>query len=433
MLKIGDFSRLTQIPIKTLRYYDEMGLLKPAEVDQFTGYRYYTLDQLPRLNRIIALKDSGFSLDQITQLLTSHLTATELRDLLRLKHLELQQQVEAARARLTRLEIRLKQIEMEDNMPNHEIITKKLEPQRVLAIRQLIPTLPDRAALFDEINTALRQHRLKPTAPHLLIYHHAGYRDTDLDLEIAIPIDSSAPDSLPLSATRQLTARTIPAINTALTCLLRGSYDQLNGVYTALNTYLHTHGHNYLGPAREVYLRTDAASPADYLTEVQYPIGEFTGETIVDGLKLPATWDDTNVQLPLSRRARTALEFASAEAIALQQPEITPTHVLLGLLRDTDGFAAQVLIRLGLTIDPLRAACPHSDSSTTAPTITAAARQIVTLAHTEAHQLGHDYIGTEHLLLALAHQHDPAVMRLLTARNITADHIRTIILQPLNH
>ena len=69
MFKIGEFSKLTQIPVKTLRYYDELGLLKPVEVDRFTGYRYYSAGQLPRLNRVLALKDLGFSLEQIFQLI----------------------------------------------------------------------------------------------------------------------------------------------------------------------------------------------------------------------------------------------------------------------------------------------------------------------------------------------------------------------------
>ena len=61
MFKIGDFSKLSRVSVKTLRYYDELGLLKPANVDDFTGYRYYVIDQMPRLNRILALKDLGFS------------------------------------------------------------------------------------------------------------------------------------------------------------------------------------------------------------------------------------------------------------------------------------------------------------------------------------------------------------------------------------
>jgi len=64
MLKIGEFSKLAQVSVKTLRYYDELGLLRPDWVDRYTGYRFYALQQLPRLNRILALRELGFSLAQ---------------------------------------------------------------------------------------------------------------------------------------------------------------------------------------------------------------------------------------------------------------------------------------------------------------------------------------------------------------------------------
>jgi DNA-binding transcriptional MerR regulator len=68
MLKIGDFSRLSLASVKALRYYDELGLLRPARVDELTGYRYYSASQLTRLNRILVLKDLGLSLQQIALL-----------------------------------------------------------------------------------------------------------------------------------------------------------------------------------------------------------------------------------------------------------------------------------------------------------------------------------------------------------------------------
>jgi len=113
MIKIGDFSRISRVPVKTLRYYDEVGLLKPVEVDRFTGYRYYSLDQLSRLNRILALKDLGFSLEQIAQLLDENLPAAQIRGMLRMKQAELQDRVREEQERLARVEARLRQIEQE--------------------------------------------------------------------------------------------------------------------------------------------------------------------------------------------------------------------------------------------------------------------------------------------------------------------------------
>ena len=93
MIKIGDFSKLSLVSIKTLRYYDEMGLLKPVHVDQFTGYRYYSASQLPRLHRILALKDLGFSLEQIARVLNEGVSLEQLRGMLRLRQVELQQRI----------------------------------------------------------------------------------------------------------------------------------------------------------------------------------------------------------------------------------------------------------------------------------------------------------------------------------------------------
>ncbi len=93
MLKIGDFSKLSLVSIKALRYYDELGLLKPVQVDEFTGYRYYSTSQLTRLNRILALKDMGLALEQIAQLLDQNVTPDQVRGMLKLRHIELEQQV----------------------------------------------------------------------------------------------------------------------------------------------------------------------------------------------------------------------------------------------------------------------------------------------------------------------------------------------------
>src|SRR5260221_4653105 len=93
MMRIGDFSKLSRVSIKPLRYYDEMGLLKPISIDGSTGYRSYAASQLPRLNRILALKDLGFSLQQIGQVLNEGVSSEQLHGMLRLKRAELQQQI----------------------------------------------------------------------------------------------------------------------------------------------------------------------------------------------------------------------------------------------------------------------------------------------------------------------------------------------------
>jgi DNA-binding transcriptional MerR regulator len=93
MLKIGDFSRLSQIGIHALRNYDRLGLLQPEQIDEFTGYRYYTLAQLPRAHRIMALKGMGLSLHQIGKMINESPSLAELQGMLQLKQAELEQRI----------------------------------------------------------------------------------------------------------------------------------------------------------------------------------------------------------------------------------------------------------------------------------------------------------------------------------------------------
>src|SRR5512142_3074554 len=113
MIKIGDFARLSQVSIVALRYYDEMDLLKPVKVDPFTSYRFYSADQLPRLNRILALKDLGFSLEQIKLMLAEGWSLEQLRGMLRMQRTEVERRLSDDRDRLSRIEARLRQIELE--------------------------------------------------------------------------------------------------------------------------------------------------------------------------------------------------------------------------------------------------------------------------------------------------------------------------------
>ena len=132
MIRIGDFSRLSRVSVKTLRFYDETDLLKPVEVDRYTGYRYYEYSQLARLNRILALKDLGFSLDEIRRLLEIGLPAEQLRGMLKLREAESKQRVQEEAERLRRIEARLKQIEQEDVMSKYDVVIKKIEALKVV-------------------------------------------------------------------------------------------------------------------------------------------------------------------------------------------------------------------------------------------------------------------------------------------------------------
>ena len=135
MVRIGIFARLSEISIKTLRHYGAIGLLAPAYVDDWSGYRYYALDQLPRLCRILALKDLVFSLDGIAGLLRWNMMAGEMTRLFRDKQGEMQKRVAEEQTRLARVEIRLRQLEQEKTMSNFDVRLKKVEPMICMSRR----------------------------------------------------------------------------------------------------------------------------------------------------------------------------------------------------------------------------------------------------------------------------------------------------------
>jgi DNA-binding transcriptional MerR regulator len=151
MFKIGDFSRLSRISVKALRFYDEIGLLKPVQVDQFTSYRYYSADQLPRLNYILALKDTGLSLEEIATLINNSLNPAQMRDIFILKQAELHQRLNEEQKRLEQVEKLLKQIEREGIMPDYKVVVKKIEPQLIASMRGILPAYGEVGQVYGEI------------------------------------------------------------------------------------------------------------------------------------------------------------------------------------------------------------------------------------------------------------------------------------------
>lgn len=283
MFKIGDFSRLGRVSVKTLHHYDEVGLLPPAHTDPWTGYRFYRADQLPRLNQILMLKDLGFALDEIAPIVDGDVSTEHLAKLLRSKHAELQQHVQAEQARLVRIEARLRMMEQEDTMPEYEVLLKQGEPQLVISARASI-TSPDHrlaqrdGAVFAEgdlvqligehcdvltkqVCKLLGQTALREAGPWLLIYNQS---EQSIDLEMAL-IVAGTPSTV---GDDQVGVRTLPSVGQMASVTHHGSYATLQQAYTALGRWLEANGYQIAGACREIYVR----GPLDPITELQFPV-----------------------------------------------------------------------------------------------------------------------------------------------------------------
>jgi DNA-binding transcriptional MerR regulator len=278
MYKIGDFSQIGQVSVRMMRHYDKLGLLKPGYTDQWTGYRYYTLDQLPRLHQILALRDLGLSLEQIADLLDDPRAEKQLYEILQTKQQAIQQQLAAEQARLERVTARLRQIEQVHTPIPYEVALKSRPAQPIIAGREVVPHLSQmgdiRDRLFRQLYAILAEQNITP-GPELAIYHLQGYAEENIEMSLAVEVDEgiSWPDT-----EKTFTAYTLPALPLAASIVYQGEMWHIPEVVTHLYRWLGMNGYTSAGPYRELHLfgrelemfATDP--PAQGVIEVLVPI-----------------------------------------------------------------------------------------------------------------------------------------------------------------
>jgi DNA-binding transcriptional MerR regulator len=224
MLKIGDFARLGQVTVKTLHHYDDLGLLRPAHIDASTSYRYYTLEQLPRLHRIMALKELGLSLEQIGLLLDEEVPTEQIRGMLRLKRAEIQQHVREAQARLSMVEFRLRMLEAEENFPVLDVVIKRVPQLRVLSM--LVGPGNEMAAVAREIRSAIASGAIRYAGKGMdQLYEDEIGREFKPDSsrhEVILVVGDDQPGDVKLESQGVLALRDEPAIETAATLMVQG-------------------------------------------------------------------------------------------------------------------------------------------------------------------------------------------------------------------
>lgn len=269
MLKIGDFARLGQVSIVTLRHYDECGLLKPTRIDSFTGYRYYSVALLPRLNRILALKDLGFSLEQIEQVLNGGITLEQLHDMLSLKHTELEEHVASEQARLVRIATRLRQIELENTMSQYDVILKVIPSMTVVSRRITIPTndeVPNYLnPAFSEVWEHVKAQKGVIAGSHFAIWHQAPDVITNEVVEAIIPVNQT------LAGTDRIDVYELEETQVA-SAVHHGNFEDFTQLHTAILQWTEANGYEPVGGYRELYIKHNPDDYSDSTTEVQFPI-----------------------------------------------------------------------------------------------------------------------------------------------------------------
>jgi DNA-binding transcriptional MerR regulator len=268
-MKIGDFARLGQVSVVTLRHYDECGLLKPIRIDRFTGYRYYSVSQLPRLNRILALKDLGFSLEQIEQVLNGGLTPERLHGMLTLKHAQVEQHIATEQARLARITTRLRQIELEDKMSQYDVVLKNIPSMKVVSRRITIPTNDEVPKYLDSAFTEIWEYvtaqQGTAVGPHFTIWHQSPDVYTDEVVDAILPVNKA------LAGTDRIDVYELEETLVA-SAVHHGDFEDFTQLHTAILQWIEANGYEPVGGYREVYIKHNPNDYSDSVTEVQFPV-----------------------------------------------------------------------------------------------------------------------------------------------------------------
>jgi DNA-binding transcriptional MerR regulator/effector-binding domain-containing protein len=268
MFSIGDFARLGLVSVRMLRHYDLIGLLRPAYVDPATGYRFYQAAQLSRLNRIVAIKDLGFTLEQVGAILDEKVSAEELQGMVRLRRAQLEAQISADLARLRGVEARLRAIEKEGQMRTDEVVLKKVAPIRVAMLSDRAASYesddigPVLTPLYRRLVERLEESGVAITGPGCAYYVEAddGAVLAHAGLEVAVPRGDGY-DVVDL-----------PAIEQAATIIHRGSMDHVGPTMQALAHWIEENGYRAVGFAREVSLHCPDDRD-EWVTELQWEVG----------------------------------------------------------------------------------------------------------------------------------------------------------------
>jgi DNA-binding transcriptional MerR regulator len=286
MFRIGEFSKIAQVPGSLLRYYDQIGLLKPAHIDQWTGYRYYSAKQLPRLHRILALKELGLTLDQIARLVDEEVSAAEIRGMLTLKKAQVEQSVNAELARLRYLEARLQQINPLSQSA-FDIVLKNVPAQRYLSLREVLPDADAALGIMREMIQTLPAQIGKETLGYFTTVVHSETLESDrLDIELGAVFSGADDASIRLPSERLLKVHTLPAVATMAAVVRVGGFEQSCQSYGAIGLWVEENGYRISGPGREVLIKPPGPEHLDEMvTEIQFPVERGESVSTTDQMK----------------------------------------------------------------------------------------------------------------------------------------------------
>ena len=268
MLKIGEFSKLSRVSVRMLRHYDEIGLLKPAETDTFTGYRYYDESQLLTVGTISSLKEMGFSLADIVKMLEICDDAERMEACFVRRRRELEAQLSMLTHQMTVLETARNTLRKEQQM-NYPVSLKTVPERYAATVEMVIPRYEDEGVVWQILREETETLHILDGDPCLTAaeFPDDEYKEENVRVLVWKTVRGRYPD------TEHVRFRTLPAVEAA-TCVVKGGYEKMPEAYAAVIGWARENGYECCGPMSNIYHVSphETQNPAEFVTEVCYPI-----------------------------------------------------------------------------------------------------------------------------------------------------------------
>ena len=273
MFKIGEFSRIARVSARLLRFYDEIGLLKPGVVDRASGYRYYTSAQLTRLNRILVLRELGLSLEQIGSVVESGASAEELRAMLVVRRADAERAMLDEAARLKLIESRIAQLDAGSS--EFDDVLLRAEPaQRVLTLRDTVGSFAAARELIMVLASEVPRVVSRASLGALIgIAHSPEFEPDAIDVELGFMLLEVPPEETLRVGSRTLSVRELPAQQSMAVCVRVGLPEHAHLITGKIGRFVAANGLRLDGPSREVFLQPPRADRMhEAIVEMQFPV-----------------------------------------------------------------------------------------------------------------------------------------------------------------
>ena len=270
MFKIGEFSKITQVSIRMLRYYDEQKLLEPCFIDVNSGYRLYSAEQIDQLNRIVLLRDMGFGVKEMRGLLQSW-NSDKIKENLLDQMKKTEDNIQTEKNRLHQIEGMLRDLDHQDEKLNIEIVMKQLPMQHVLSLRRVVENYYCEGELWGELGGCLKGIRNVESLTGFSIYHDLDYREENVDIEVCIVIN---PCDVSLES-KDLIFRQVDQVDQAACFMIYGPYSNISRAYHEFALWLERHPeYRMSGENRQIchVAMNTTDNPEEYVTELQIPL-----------------------------------------------------------------------------------------------------------------------------------------------------------------